>query len=153
MADIRHSFSDCIRQLKSKALEICYENYLDYSHIDYNILIIENLMCNGRCHLVAVFKNYLIEDDKSEYLRRFYKKKELGPRLKKLFKYHQETSVIFPNYVPLSESKYLYNNVIKKQRVIDEQQSLDKLRKENKNRKLSLIKKEDRMFNTNQFLE
>ena len=148
MADIRHSFSDCIRQLKSKALEICYENYLDYSHIDYNILIIENLMCNGRCHLVAVFKNYLIEDDKSEYLRRFYKKKELGPRLKKLFKYHQETSVIFPNYVPLSESKYLYNNVIKKQRVIDEQQSLDKLRKENKNRKLSLIKKEDRMFNS-----
>ena len=148
MADIRHSFSDCIRQLKSKALEICYENYLDYSHIDYNILIIENLMCNGRCHLVAVFKDYLIEDDKSEYLRRFYKKKELGPRLKKLFKYHQETSVIFPNYVPLSESKYLYNNVIKKQRVIDEQQSLDKLRKENKNRKLSLIKKEDRMFNS-----
>ena len=148
MADIRHSFSDCIRQLKSKALEICYENYFDYSHIDYNILIIENLMCNGRCHLVAVFKNYLIEDDKSEYLRRFYKKKELGPRLKKLFKYHQETSVIFPNYVPLPESKYLYNNVIKKQRVIDEQQSLDKLRKENKNRKLSLIKKEDRMFNS-----
>ena len=145
---ILKSFRDCIRQLKSKALELCYEDYLDYSHIDYNILIIENLMCNGRCHLVAVFKNYLIEDDKSEYLRRFYKKKESGPRLKKLFAYHQETSVIFPNYVPLSESKYLYNNVIKKQRVIDEQQSLDKLRKENKNRKLSLIKKEDRMFNS-----
>ena len=145
---ILKSFSDCIRQLKSKALELCYEDYLDYSHIDYNILIIENLMCNGRCHLVAVFKNYLIEDDKSEYLRRFYKKKESGPRLKKLFAYHQETSVIFPNYVPLSESKYLYNNVIKKQRVIDEQQSLDKIRKDNKNRKLLIIKKEDRMFNS-----
>ena len=145
---ILKSFSDCIRLLKSKALELCYEDYLDYSHIDYNILIIENLMCNGRCHLVAVFKNYLIEDDKSEYLRRFYKKKESGPRLKKLFAYHQETSVIFPNYVPLSESKYLYNNVIKKQRVIDEQQSLDKIRKDNKNRKLLIIKKEDRMFNS-----
>ena len=145
---IHQSFSDCIKRLKSKALELCYEDYLDYSHIDYNILIIENLMCNGRCHLVAVFKNYLIEDDKSEYLRRFYKKKELGPRLKKLFAYHQETSVIFPNYVPLVESKYLYNNVIKKQRVIDEQQSLDKLRKENKNKKHSVIKKEDRMFNS-----
>ena len=84
MADIRHSFSDCIRQLKSKALEICYENYLDYSHIDYNILIIENLMCNGRCHLVAVFKDYLIEDDKSEYLRRFYKKKRIRSPPKKI---------------------------------------------------------------------
>ena len=82
-------------------------------------------MCNGRCHLVAVFKNYLIEDDNSEYLRRFYKSRESGPRLKKLFLYHEETSVIFPNYTPLVESKYLYNNVIKKQRVIDEQQDLE----------------------------
>ena len=146
--NIHQSFKDCIKQLKSKALELCYDDYFDYSHIDYNILIIENLMCNGRCHLVAVFKNYLIEDDKSEYLRRFYRKKELGPRLKKLFAYHEETSVIFPNYVPLAESKYLYNNVIKKQRVIDEQQSLDKIRKENKSKKNYPVKKEDRMFNS-----
>ena len=83
-----------VKQLKIKAFDLCYSNYLDYGHIDLNILIIENLMCNGRCHLVAVFKNYLIEDDKSEYLRRFYKKKESGPRLKKLFAYHEETSVI-----------------------------------------------------------
>ena len=137
-----------VKQLKIKAFDLCYSNYLDYGHIDLNILIIENLMCNGRCHLVAVFKNYLIEDDKSEYLRRFYKKKESGPRLKKLFAYHEETSVIFPNYVPLVESKYLYNNVIKKQRVIDEQQSLDKIRKDGKNKKSVPIKKEDRMFNS-----
>ena len=145
---IQQSLNDCRRYLQSKALKLRNQDYLNFAHIDYNVLIIENLMCNGRCHLVAVFKNYLIEDDKSEYLRRFYKKKEASPRLKKLFAYHEETSVIFPNYAPLAESKYLYNNVIKKQRVIDEQQSLDKIRKDNKSKKSSVIKKEDRMFNS-----
>ena len=145
---VPHTLVNCQKQLQTKALEYCYSDYYDLCHIDYNIMIIENLMCNGRCHLVAVFKNYLIEDDKSEYLRRFYKKKESSPRLKKLFAYHEETSVIFPNYVPLVESKYLYNNVIKKQRVIDEQQSLDKIRKDNKLKKVTTIKKEERMFNS-----
>ena len=145
----KNDFNYCLRQLSIRALELCYDDYYDFAHVDYDILIIENLMCNGRCHLVAVFKNYLIEDDKSEYLRRFYKKKETKPRLKKLFAYHDETSVIFPNYVPLVESKYLYNNVIKKQRVIDEQQSLDKIRKEKKTKKNQQpIKKEERMFNS-----
>ena len=50
--------------------------------------------------------------------------------------------------MPLVESKYLYNNVIKKQRVIDEQQSLEKVRKDNKGRRHSSIKKEERMFNS-----
>ena len=148
-----NDLSECIKQLRQRALDFCYDDYLDFAHIDYDTLIIENLMCNGRCHLVAVFKNYLIEDDRSEYLRRFYKKKESNPRLKKLFAYHDETSVIFPNYVPLTESKYLYNNVIKKQRVIDEQQSLDKIRNDHKLKKLSAIKKEERMFNSTIFGE
>ena len=144
----KNNLAYCIKQLKTRAMDYCYDDYYDFAHIDFDILIIENLMCNGRCHLVAVFKNYLIEDDKSEYLRRFYKKKESNPRLKKLFAYHDETSVIFPNYVPLAESKYLYNNVIKKQRVIDEQQSLEKIRKDNKGKRNSSIKKEERMFNS-----
>ena len=148
-----NDLGECIKQLRQRALDFCYDDYLDFAHIDYDTLIIENLMCNGRCHLVAVFKNYLIEDDRSEYLRRFYKKKESNPRLKKLFAYHDETSVIFPNYVPLTESKYLYNNVIKKQRVIDEQQSLDKIRNDHKLKKLSSIKKEERMFNSTIFGE
>ena len=100
-------------------------HYYKYVHVDFNILIVNNLMCNGPCHIVALFKNYLLEDDDSEYLRRIYRKRESIPRLKKLFVYYEETSVIFPNYTPLVESKYLYNNVIKKQRVIDEQQDLE----------------------------
>ena len=104
--------------------------------IPYNILITNNLMSNGKCHIVAKFKDYLIEDDHSEFLRRFYKGKESRPRLKKLFDYYEETSVIFANYTPLPEAKYIYKNIMKKQKVIDEQQDLEeKMNYEKKHKK------------------
>ena len=136
------------------------QSYYKHSHIDLSKLVINNLMSNGPCHIVAVFKNYLLEDDDSEYLRRIYKKKESIPRLKKIFLYYIETSVIFPNYTPLVESKYLYNNVIKKQRVIDEQQDLEDKKKDKektvkKKRKTTakFIKSDDKVFSNTAYDE
>ncbi len=152
---MQNNLINLIKKIESRSNYLYKYYYRKYIHITYNNLIVENLMCNGRCHLVAVFKNYLIEDDNSEYLRRFYKSKESAPRLKKLFLYHEETSVIFPNYTPLVESKYLYNNVIRKQRVIDEQQDLEnkrndlKLKKKNK----EMLKKDEKVFNSTVFGE
>ncbi len=117
--------------------DILIQNYKKI-HKDYNKIIIERLMSNGRYHIVAIFKNYLIEDDLNEYLKRWYKLKESKPRLKYFFNYYNETSVIFPNYTPLVESKYLYNNVIRKQRVIDlQQEQNEKLLKQKQNKKKS----------------
>ena len=104
---INNKIDSPLFKAESFASQLIYKNYQDYAQMDFDIIMVENLMCNGRCHLVALFKNYLIEDDKSEYLRRFYKKKESSPRLKKLFAYHDETSVIFPNYVILDEKNYI----------------------------------------------
>ena len=151
--NIQNNLKDLLKNIESRASYLYKHHYKKYINIHYNNLIVENLMCNGRCHLVAVFKNYLIEDDNSEYLRRFYKYRESAPRLKKLFLYHEETSVIFPNYTPLVESKYLYNNVIRKQRVIDEQQDLENKRNELKlnKRKKENLNKEDKVFNSTVF--
>ena len=152
-SNIQKNLKDLLKNIESRASYLYKHHYKKYINIHYNNLIVENLMCNGRCHLVAVFKNYLIEDDNSEYLRRFYKYRESAPRLKKLFLYHEETSVIFPNYTPLVESKYLYNNVIRKQRVIDEQQDLENIRNELKlnKRKKENLNKEDKVFNSTVF--
>ena len=142
-----------LKNIECRASYLYKNNYIKNTHTPYNNLMIENLICDGRCHLVAVFKNYLIEDDNSEYLHRFYKYRESCPRLKKLFLLYDETSVIFPNYTPLIESQYLYNNVIKKQRVIDEQQDLENKRnklKLNKNKNEKLIK-EDKVINSTIF--
>ena len=138
-----------LHNLEKRARYKIIRNYYKYIHVDYNKLIISNLMCNASCHMVAIFKNYLLEDDDSEYLRRIYKKKESIPRLKKLYLYYEETSVIFPNYTPLIESKYLYNNVIKKQRVIDEQQDLEDKRKD----KLKVMVKRRKNSPKNQKIE
>ena len=151
---IRKTLKSLLKKIERRANYLYKYHYRKYINMSYNNLIIENLMCNGRCHAVAVFKNYLIEDDNSEYLRRFYKYRESAPRLRKLFSYHVETSVIFPNYTPLVESKYLYNNVIRKQRVIDEQQNLEVKRNDKKSKKCKdFFNKEDKVFNSTVFGE
>jgi len=151
----RNNFISIIKKIKFRAAYLSKQHYKKSFHRSYNKLMIENLMCNGKCHLVAVFKNYLILDDISDYLRRFYTSEESIPRLKKLFKFHQETSVIFPNYTPLIESKYLYNNVIRKQRIIDAQQDLEEKRNnsisKNKNNNKVNISTEENIFNSTIF--
>jgi hypothetical protein len=43
-------------------------------HVDTQI--VGEIMFNDGKHIVSVFKEYLVYDDFSEYLRRFYKKSE-----------------------------------------------------------------------------
>ena len=124
-------------------------NYLIIEHYkkigtSYNYLILDNLLSNGKCHIVALFKEYLIIDDNSEFLKRFYKKKESLPRIKKVSQYYYETSVIFPNYTPLSEAKYFYKNIMKKQKIIDQIQELEDRERYNKT-----IKKKEKENNDN----
>ena len=151
---IKDNIKCLLNKVELRANYLYKYHYRKYIHMDYNKLMLENLMCNGHCHLVAVFKNYLAEDDNSEYLRRFYRFKESVPRLKKLFSYHVETTVIFPNFTPLFESKYLYNNVIRKQRIIDAQQNLE-VKKNNikSKKKKDFFYKEEKIFNSTIFGE
>ena len=50
----------------------------------YNGKITEGIMYNEPRHLVSVFKDYLIYDDLSEYLKRAYRKQESQDRLPKI---------------------------------------------------------------------
>jgi hypothetical protein len=133
-----------LKKIEKRANYLLKHNYNKYIHSNINNLIIESIMCNGRCHIVSIFKNYLIEDDFSEYIHKFYKLEIAQDMLKDLFYYHLQTSFIFPNYCPLIESKYLYNNVVRKQRIIDEQQEIEDENnsKDNKKKKKKKKKKE-----------
>lgn len=138
-----------LKMIEIRANYLFKYNYKKYSHVDYNSLLIENIMSNGRYRIVSIFKNYLIEDDYSEFLRRYYKYNEIIERLKKLCNYHLQTSVIFPNYFPLIESKYLYTSVVKKQRIIDEQQENEDKKNDLQNinaAKEKNAKKNDKLF-------
>ena len=102
--------------------------YNKYSKKEYSFqhICIDNLMCNDNCHLVAKFKDYLIYDDDSEFLHEFCCKSELKSRLKNIFNFYSTYVHIFPNYLVIPEKKYIYKNLRKKQKVIDENNDLKK---------------------------
>ena len=115
---------------------------------NYNMNIIENIIYNEKSHIVATFKDRLIIDDTGEFLKRFYKKKETEIRLPKFYEYYDLYSKIFPNYTTFYEGKYLYQNIQRKQRMIDLQEQME-MEEENNREKIKSSKLDkEKVFNT-----
>ena len=91
-----------------------------------NKILIEKVVFNEKCHLVAVFKDFLITDDDFEFIKKYYNLNKTFKKLKIYLQYYEQYSILYPNYIALSESKYLYKNIHKKQRIIDKLQDLEK---------------------------
>jgi len=117
---------------------------------NYTINIIENIIYNEKSHIVATFKDRLIIDDTGEFLKRYYKKKESDVRLPKFYEYYDLYSKIFPNYTIFYEGKYLYQNIQRKQRMIDLQEKLEMKVKKNEENDSSKAVSENKenVFNT-----
>lgn len=97
----------------------------------YNAKVVTDIIYNENTNLVSLFKDYLILDDVSEFLKRMYSHKESTERLPKVIDFYEKYSKVFPNYITLPESKYMFKNIEKKQRFIDDQQRLvQKIQKE-----------------------
>ena len=107
----------------------------------FSKISINHLIYNNPCEIVAKFKDFLIYDDKTEFIRRFYQKDEVFPRLKKIVIFYETYSRIFPNYLVLKENKYLYRNIRKKQKMIN---AINEIKKEEKENKKKLEIKNDK---------
>ena len=95
-----------------------YKTYSDTNNC-YNIKIINEIITNQRSHIVAEFKDFLIKDDNSEFIWKFYSLKDSRNLLTSIINYYEQTSLFFPNYILLSENKYLYKNIQRKQKLIN----------------------------------
>ena len=113
-----------INNIKKRIHEIFLKKYKNLS-LKYNSNIIDNIIYNERAHIVAAFKDRLIIDDNGEFLKRYYFFDESHIRLPKFFEYYELYSKIFPNYTAIPESKYLYQNIQKKQKMIDLQEQME----------------------------
>lgn len=83
--------------------------------------ITSNIMYNEPKNLVSVFKDYLIYDDFSEYLKRHYRYDESEVRLPKVYDFYDSYSKVFPNYVAVPrEARFMFKNIERKQKVIDQ---------------------------------
>ena len=92
------------------------------------------LMENANTHLVSIFKDYLLLDDTTEFFKEYYLLDEIYPRLKKIYNYYEYSSYLFPNYTAIYEGKYIYKNIIKKQRLIDYLEDMEDIKKEKENK-------------------
>ena len=101
-------------------------------NFSYHKILANNLIFNDTCRIVARFKDYLIFDDNTEFLRRFYSGEESHPRLERILTFYETYSKIFPNYMILKESKYLYRNIRKKQKMIDAVNEIKREEEENR---------------------
>ena len=117
--------------------KLCHRIFVDKYYNDknfYNKKVIEDILDNQPTHVVSQFKEYLLYGDESEFLAKFFNRAESKKYLPKIFEFYESCSVIFPNYVVLLESKYIYNNIHRKQKLIDLQhENEEKLENETKN--------------------
>ena len=106
--------------------KINYFLFQKYSKFEfsYSRICINNLIAHEKCRIVARFKDFLIYDDNTEFLHEFCKKKLLAKRLKYIFNFYNSYSRIYPNYLILPENKFIYKNIRKKQRIIDEENAI-----------------------------
>ena len=113
----------------------------------YDYINTNNLIFQQSCRIVALFKDFLVLDDPTEFLRRFYRKEESIPRVKKISTFFETYSKLFPNYMILPESVYLYKNIRKKQKMIDAVNEIK--REEEENRKQIGKYKKNSNYNSN----
>ena len=76
-----------------------------------NLKVVNDLIYNENTHIVSIFKDFLILDDINEFLKRSYTLSEVKTRLPKLCTFYDKYSQVFPNYVVLPESKYMFKNI------------------------------------------
>ena len=124
----RITFFRVLRQISYTKLFKKYSS----GNFSYCKILANNLIYNDTCRIVARFKDYLIFDDNTEFLRKFYCHEESKPRLDRILTFYETYSKIFPNYMILKESKYLYRNIRKKQKMIDAVNEIKREEEENR---------------------
>ena len=110
----------------------------NYGKEQYDIDQMTLIIKGAHTHSILLYKEYLIYNDNLEFLDAFFPLHKSLSKLKDLLFVYENCSYIFPNYTPLPECKYIYNNILKKQNLI--------------NCIESLVKKEKNKVNNNQLI-
>ena len=101
------------------------------------VFFINCIIFNRKCTLTHMFKEFLFFDNSTEFLRHYYSSYDIENILAKILEIYSLYSKIYPNYIILKENKFLYKNIRKKQKLIDEknENNNDKSCKEDINNK------------------
>ena len=131
----KESYINELYELMEKNL---YIKYLTTPQ-DYKRNLITKIIFQDQFKLLSQYKEMLLYTDPKEFLKRFYHLKECKTKIKCYCEFYEENSKIFPNYVPLPEAKYIFKNIKKKQKMLDNINENDE--KENKKNNNTLTKR------------
>ena len=126
-----------------KKLIIRYDKPLWY----HDVKMINDIIYNEKTHYVELFKENLIYEDINEFLKRFYNINEISIKLPKILLFYEKYSKIYANYTVIPESKYMYKNIKRKQKMIDQMQNSDNEEEEDEDEEGENLP--NKIFNTN----
>lgn len=118
-----------------------------YDTSGYDKIVVNDIIKNKPTHMTSIFKEYLVFDEPIEFLKRVYSSGENKQKLRKLNDFHNTYFKVFPNFILLPEKYYMYKNIERKQRVIDDQQYRMLLRSEGEGLGGSKEKSQSNLFN------
>ena len=116
-------------QFEKNCYSRLYNNY-NITPKSFNKLIISNIIYNNKLHIVCCFKEFLIFFDPGDFLSSYYKIKDSKGKIKDYCEFYCLNSRIFPNYILLPESEYIFNNIKKKQKLLDQLEENNKYNNE-----------------------
>ena len=96
-----------------------YDKPLSY----HDVKIINDILYNEKTHYVGQFKEYLIYEDYNEFIKRFYNSYEISMKFPKILFFYEKYTKIYANYTVIPESKFMYKNIKRKQKMIDQLQN------------------------------
>ena len=99
--------------------KMLYKKYT-YGKYSSQRYFINCIIFNFKCRLTHLFKEFLLLDNTTEFLRHSYSSHDIKNILSKILEIYCLYSKIYPNYIILKENKFLYKNIRKKQKMIDE---------------------------------
>jgi len=110
---------EILRQLKSSIKRYMQEKFTSRL-FDFNKKKIENIIFSERTCLTVNFYDYLILNEKAEYLKRLYTTIETHIKLAKIYDYWSTFYKLYPNnYTDLKICKYIFRNIKNKQSLLD----------------------------------
>ena len=108
-----------ITQLEKRAKYKLIKRY-DKPLSFHDVKMINDILYNQKTRYVEMFKEYLLYEDYNEFLKKFYDKNIIKFKLPKILQFYEKFSKIYANYTVIPESKYMYKNIKRKQKVLDQ---------------------------------
>ena len=93
-----------------------YDKPLSY----HDVKMINDILFNEKTHYVEIFKEFLIFEDYNEFLKKYYNLYDIKFKLSRILFFYSKYSKIYANYTSIPESKYMYKNIKRKQKMIEQ---------------------------------